>query len=125
MIRVGLPGATLLRASALAREVPIASHVLDYAIRLVLATHPDRPGAPKVTTSYVRYGASPRGAQALVLAGRIRALLEGRLNVAYEDIRWASHPALRHRIILNLQADVEGITTDRVIDELLERVPEE
>jgi MoxR-like ATPase len=118
-------GATLLRVSMLAREVPIASHVLDYAVRLVLATHPDRPGAPKVTSSYVRYGASPRGAQALVLAGRIRALLEGRLNVAFEDIRWAALPALRHRVILNLQADVEGMSTDRVIGDLLERVPEE
>ena len=118
-------GAAMLRVSALAREVPVASHVLDYAVRLVLATHPDRPSAPKVTTSYVRYGASPRGAQALVLAGRIRALLEGRLNVAFDDIRWAALPALRHRVILNLQADVEGVTTDRVVGELLQRVPEE
>lgn len=116
---------TLIRIGELARDVPIANHVRDYAVRLVLATHPERPGVPKVTTDYVRYGASPRGAQSLVLAGKIRALLEGRYNVAFEDIRRVAHPSLRHRVILNFQADIEGITADRVIDELLERVPEE
>lgn len=116
---------SLIRIGELAREVPIASHVADYAVRLVLATHPERPGVPKVCTDYVRYGASPRGAQSLVLAGKIRALLEGRYNVAFEDIRRVAHPSLRHRLILNFQAEMEGVTTDRVVDELLERVPEE
>jgi len=116
---------TLIRIGELAREVPIASHVADYAVRLVLATHPERPGVPKVAADYVRYGASPRGAQSLVLAGKIRALLEGRYNVAFEDIRRVAHSSLRHRLILNFQAEMEGISADRVIDELLERVPEE
>ncbi len=115
-------GPTLLRISSLARDVPIASHVQDYAVRLVLATRPDHPDAPKLVQQFVRLGSSPRGAQALVLASKIRALLEGRYNVAFEDIRAVALPALRHRIILNFQADMEGITTDRVIEELLKKV---
>lgn len=115
----------LNRVSELAREVPIASHVQDYAVRLVLATHPERPGVPKISADFVRYGASPRGAQALVLAAKIRALLEGRYNVAFEDIRRVAHPALRHRLILNFQAEMEGVSADQVIDTLLDRVPEE
>ncbi len=118
-------GRTLLRISALVREVPIASHVRDYAVRLVLSTHPERPGVPKVTSDFVRYGASPRAAQSLVLAGKIRALLEGRYNVAFEDVRRVAHSSLRHRLILNFQAEMEGVSCDRVIDELLEKVPEE
>jgi MoxR-like ATPase len=118
-------GPTLSRISSLARDVPIASHVQDYAVRLVVATRPDAPAAPKLAQQFVRLGASPRGAQALVLAGKIRALLEGRYNVSFEDIREVALPALRHRIILNFQADMEGITTDRVIDEMLKKVPGE
>jgi MoxR-like ATPase len=117
--------ATLLRLSELAREVPIADHVRDYAIRLVMATHPERPDAPSVTTEFVRYGASPRGAQALILAGKICALLDGRYNVAFEDIRDVAHAALRHRLILNFQAEMDGVSPDRVIDELIERIPGE
>jgi len=116
---------TLLRISQLVREVPIASHVLDYVSRLVLASDPHQPGAPSVTREYVRYGSSPRGAQAIVLAAKIRALLEGRYNVAYEDVRAVAPPALRHRLILNLQAEMEGITPDHVIQELLQKVPED
>jgi MoxR-like ATPase len=115
-------GPTLLRVASLARDVPIASHVQDYAVRLVMATRPDHADAPKLVQQFVRLGSSPRGAQALVLAGKIRALLEGRYNVSFEDIREVAPPALRHRIILNFQADMEGITTDRVVDELLKRV---
>ena len=124
-IRKVVDARTLIRIGELAREVPIASHVRDYAVRLVLATHPDRPGVPKVTSDFTRYGASPRGAQAIVLASKIRALLEGRYNVAFEDIRRVAHAALRHRIILNFQAEMEGLTTDRVIDKLVETIPEE
>ena len=118
-------GPTLTRISNLARDVPIASHVQDYAVRLVVATRPDVATAPKLVQQFVRLGSSPRGAQALVLAGKIRALLEGRYNVSFEDIREVALPALRHRIILNFQADMEGITTDRVVDELLKKVPGE
>jgi MoxR-like ATPase len=118
-------GPTLLRIAGLARDVPIASHVQDYAVRLTMGTRPDNADAPKVVQQFVRLGSSPRGTQALVLAGKIRALLEGRYNVAFEDIRVMALPALRHRIILNFQADMEGITTDRVIEELLKKIPGE
>jgi MoxR-like ATPase len=116
-------GPSIQRVSALARDVPIASHVQDYAVRLVMATRPDNPDAPKLVQQFARLGASPRGAQALVLAGKIRSLLEGRFNVSFDDIRAVAPPALRHRIILNFQAEMEGITTDRVVDDLLKRVP--
>jgi len=98
--------------------------VLDYAARLVLATHPGNPTAPKVTNDYIRYGSSPRGAQSLVQGAKIRALLEGRYNVNPDDIRSVAYPALRHRLILNLQADMEGITADSILDEILQKVPE-
>jgi MoxR-like ATPase len=118
--------ADIRRMQALARQVPIAHHVTEYAARLVFATHPDQPGAPKVARDYVRFGASPRGAQALVLAAKVNALIEGRYNVSYEDIRHVAHAALRHRIILNFEADAEGVTTDSVLDELVMTVaPEE
>ena len=116
---------SLLRIGDLARDVPIASHVMDYVVRLVLATHPDDSSAPKITRDYVRYGNSPRGGQAMVLAGKIRALMEGRFNVAFEDIREVAHPALRHRVILNFQAEMDGVTTDLLIRELIDRVPAE
>jgi MoxR-like ATPase len=110
----------------LARQVPIADHVKEYAARLVMATHPGELGAPKVTRDYVRFGASPRGAQALVTGAKVNALLEGRFNVAYEDIRLVAPAALRHRIILNFEADAEGVTSDTVLDELVMSVtPEE
>jgi len=115
-------GPTMARVGALARDVPIASHVRDYAVRLVLATQPQSPDAPRLCQQFVRLGSSPRGAQTLVLAGKIRALLEGRFNVSFEDIREVAAPALRHRIILNFQADMEGITTDRVIEDILNKV---
>jgi len=124
-VRKVVDARTLIRIGELARDVPIASHVRDYAVRLVLATHPDRPGVPKLTSDFIRYGASPRGAQSIVLASKIRALLEGRYNVAFEDIRRVAHSSLRHRIILNFQAEMEGLTTDRIIGTLLETVPEE
>ncbi|HLH73178.1 MAG TPA: MoxR family ATPase [Chloroflexota bacterium] len=116
-------GPTLIRVSAMVRDVPVASHIRDYAVKLVVSAHPNAPDAPKFVQQFVRLGPSPRGAQALVLAGKIRALLEGRFNVSFEDIAAVAHPALRHRIILNFQAEMEGMTTDRVIDELLKKFP--
>jgi MoxR-like ATPase len=112
-------GATIQAMQALARGVPIAGHVTAYVARLLKATHPDDPGAPQAVRRYVRYGASPRGVQAMILAGKIMALLDGRYNVAFDDVRQAARPALRHRLILNFEAQAEGMTTDAVIDAIL------
>jgi len=117
-------GGQVARMGALAREVPIASHVREYVVRLLLATHPDSATAPPAVRKYVRYGASPRGAQSIVLAAKIRALLEGRLNVAFEDVRELAAPALRHRIVLNFEGEADGLTTDEVIAETLARTSE-
>ncbi len=106
-----------------ARRVPIASHVRDYAMRIVLATHPHTKSSSEMANKYVRYGSSPRGGQTLVLAGKIRALLHGRYNVSFEDIREVTLPALRHRLILNFEGEAEGIRTDKVISSILESVP--
>jgi MoxR-like ATPase len=119
-------GPMILAMQALARGVPIADHVTAYVARLLKATHPDDPGAPETVRHYVRYGASPRGVQAMILAGKIMALLDDRYNVAFDDIRQAALPALRHRLILNFEAQAEGITTDAVIGMILEEiVPDE
>jgi MoxR-like ATPase len=115
-------GDKIAAMQALARGVPIASHVTAYAARLLRATHPDDPVAPEAIRQYVRYGASPRGMQAMILAGKIMALLDGRYNVAFDDLREAATPALRHRLILNFDAQAEGIGTDEVIGALLEVV---
>ncbi len=105
----------------LARRVPIADHVIDYAVRLVTASHPERSDIDAVRR-YVRFGASPRGVQTLVLAGKVRALMEGRYNVAFDDLRAAALPALRHRIFLNFEADAAGMTTDNLLGQVLEAV---
>jgi MoxR-like ATPase len=112
-------GSTVLSMMDLARELPIARPVLTYAVRLVTRTHPENADSPPNVRRYVRYGSSPRGLQALVLGGKIRALLEGRFNVAFEDIRAVALPALRHRLILSFEADAEGLTADRVIADVL------
>ncbi len=117
-------GETILQMQALARSVPIAAHVTAYAARLVKATHPDDENAPDAVRRYVRYGASPRGMQALILAGKIIALLEGRYNVALDDLRAAALPALRHRLILNFEAQAEGVAADTVIAAVLEGMEE-
>jgi MoxR-like ATPase len=117
-------GDIIVRMSQLAREVPIASHVNDYVVRLVMSTHPDSEDAPDAVRRFIRYGSSPRGAQNIVLASKIRALLEGRYNVSYEDVRTVALPALRHRIILNfIEASAEGMTADSVLDEVIKHVP--
>ncbi|MGD8626669.1 MAG: MoxR family ATPase [Anaerolineae bacterium] len=115
-------GAAIVALQALARGLPIASHVTEYAARLLKATHPGDPAAPRAVRAYVRYGASPRGMQAMILAGKILALLDGRYNVAYDDLRGAARPALRHRLILNFEAQAEGVTPDAVIESILEEV---
>jgi MoxR-like ATPase len=108
----------------LVREVIVAAPVQDYAIRLVLATHPQGDFATENANRYIRCGASPRGAQALVLAGKVRALLEGRYNVSFEDIRRGYLPALRHRLLLNFEAQAENIATDTILTQILSEVKE-
>jgi MoxR-like ATPase len=117
-------GAAIVEMGQLARQVPIASSVSDFVVRLVMATHPESPRATQGVKRCVRYGVSPRGAQAMVLGSKIRALIEGRLNVAFDDIRAVALPALRHRLILNFEAEASGITPDTVLKELLDEVPE-
>ena len=118
-----LGGARVLDGQELARQVVVAPHVRDYAARLVLATHPGGPFAIEPVSRFVRYGASPRAAQALVLAAKVRALASGRYNVSFEDVGHFALPALRHRIILNFEGEAEGITTDQLIAQALEKVP--
>ncbi len=117
-------GASILRMGHLAREVPIASSVSEYVVRLVMASHPDNPRATPTVRRYVRYGVSPRGAQAIVLGAKIRALIHGRLNVAYDDIRSVALPALRHRLILNFEAESNNVSSDDVLRGLLAELPE-
>ncbi len=114
-------GANLRAMIDLARRVPIADHVIDYAVRLVTATHPERSQILEVK-QYVRFGASPRGVQTLVLAGKVRALMNGRFNVSFEDLHLAAAPALRHRLFLNFEADAAGVTADTLLDRILEAV---
>jgi MoxR-like ATPase len=115
-------GAAIRAMQALARGVPIAEHVTGFAAKVLKATHPDDGQSPPTVREFVRYGASPRGMQAMILAGKIFSLLDGRYNVAYDDIRQAATPALRHRIILNFEAQAEGITPNHVIGKILEAV---
>jgi len=119
-----MDGDTLIGFQGLVREVIVASHVQDYAIRLALATHPEGPFAADTTNQYIRWGSSPRGVQTIVLAAKVRALLDGRYNVSFEDLRRVYLPALRHRVLLNFEAQAEGIDPDEVLLKVLESVPE-
>jgi MoxR-like ATPase len=118
-------GAEVEAMQALARDVPIASHVMGYAVRVLRATHPDVEGVPELVTRYVRYGGSPRGAQAMVLGAKIHALLDGRFNVAFSDVQAVAPAALRHRIILNFEGEAEGIRADSVVRAILAETPTE
>src|SRR5713101_7567882 len=113
-------GEQLLRLTEITRAVPVATHVKEYAVRLLLATHPDQEDAPEQVRKFVRYGASPRGLQALIMTGKIRALLEGRFNVSLEDLQSVAYPALRHRIILNFDGLADGITPEDLIETVIE-----
>jgi len=119
-----MDGPTLLRFQALVRDVIVAPHVQDYAIRMGLATHPKGPFAPEATNQFIRWGSSPRGVQTIVLAAKVRALLDGRYNVSFEDLRRVYLPSLRHRILLNFEAQAEGIDPDEVLLKVLDAVPE-
>lgn len=119
-----MDGEEILKWQQLVRGVILADHVKDYIVRLVLATHPEGPYALPITNQYLRWGSSPRGAQTLALAAKVRALLEGRFNVSFEDVRRVYLPSLRHRVILNFEAQAENIDTDHVLLEILEQLPE-
>lgn len=119
-----MDGAEIIRWQKLVRQVILAKHVQDYAARLVLATHPGGEIAPEVTNQYVRWGSSPRGAQTLALASKVRALLDGRFNVSFEDIRRVYLPAMRHRVLLNFEAQAEGIEVDEILAQILGKVSE-
>jgi MoxR-like ATPase len=108
----------------LVRAVPVASHVKDYIGRLVLATHPATPGSPEIAKKYIRFGASPRGAQAIILAAKVLALRDGRYNVSFEDVRQVLAPALRHRLILNFEGQAEGLSTDSLLKRIIDATPE-
>jgi MoxR-like ATPase len=119
-----MDGIEIQQWQQLVREVLVAPPVQDYAIRLVLATHPGGEFAAQETGRYLRVGASPRGAQAMVLAAKVRALLEGRYNVGFEDVRRVYLPAMRHRVLLNFEAQAENIPSDQVLEHILDEVKE-
>lgn len=119
-----MDGAEIRRWQQLVREVILANHVQDYIVRLVLSTHPEGQLALPITNQYIRWGSSPRGAQTIALASKVRALLDGRFNVSFEDVRRVFLPSMRHRVLLNFEAQAEGIEGDQILLELLEKVPE-
>lgn len=116
-------GADIVAMRNLSRQVPIASHVSEYVAQLVVATHPESEAASPLVNQYVRYGASPRGGQAIILGAKVTALLDGRFNVAFEDVHAVATSALRHRMILNFEGLAEGINSDEIIEGLVEKVP--
>jgi MoxR-like ATPase len=123
-VRPVLNAAEVLEMQRLAREVPIAAHVKEFALKVMLATHPESEFAPEATNRFVRYGSSPRGAQAIILAAKIRALLQGRFNVAFEDVQHVAFPALRHRILLNFEGEAEGVSTDTIVRDIVTKISE-
>lgn len=122
---IALGQARILEMRRLVREVVVADHVRDYVVRLLLATHPGEPSAPESVKRYVRFGASPRGAQACLIAAKVTALCDRRHHVATDDIVAMLKPALRHRVILNFEGEAEDIDTDVLLDDVLAHVPEQ
>ena len=119
-----MDGGEIVKWQRLIRDVILADHVRDYIVRLNLATHAGTPNAVETTDQYLRWGASPRGAQTLALASKVRALLEGRYNVSFEDVRRVFLPSMRHRVVLNFEAQAEGVQPDEVLVKILDAVPE-
>jgi MoxR-like ATPase len=119
-----IDGDTLIDHQATVRQVLIASHVQDYAVRLVLATHPGGPFATDATNRFIRWGSSPRGAQTMVLTSKAAAILDNRFNVSFEDVRRSLLPSLRHRVLLNFEAQAEGKDVDQILLDILKSVPE-
>ena len=112
-------GDALLRMRAVAREVPVAKAVKEYALKLLLNTHPEIPESPEISRKFLRFGASPRAAQALIAAARVHALMEGRYNVSFDDIDFVAPACLRHRIALSFEGLSEGMTADGILRELM------
>jgi MoxR-like ATPase len=119
-----MDGPRILELSQLARRIPIAEDIRRYGISLILGTHPDQPQATPLTKRFVRFGASPRGAQALILGAKILAILDGRYHVARDDLRQMAPSVLRHRLILNFEGQAEGVSADTVVQDLIRHVPE-
>ena len=119
-----MDGEEIIQWQGLIRKVILADHLRDYIVRLTLATHPEGPLAVKATNNYLRWGSSPRGAQTMALASKVRALLDGRFNVSFEDIRRVYLPTMRHRVIPNFEAMAEGISSDKILQEILDAVGE-
>ena len=117
-----ITGEELLKMRESAKEIPVMDDVMNYAMKLVTATHPELPGAADITKKYIRFGASPRAGQALITAGKVKALMDGRYNVAYEDINTLAYPVLRHRIKLSFEAMTEKVTVDEVIGKLIDEL---
>ena len=113
----------ILEMRETARSVPVAGPIQDYAIRLTMATHPESEKATELTKRFVRFGSSPRGTQALILGGKVNALVNDRLYVATEDIRAVAINALRHRLLLNFDAEAERVDTDSILEDILRRIP--
>ena len=120
-----MDGPEILEMRQVVRAVPVAKPVQGYAIRLTLGSHPESPYASPLVKKYVRYGASPRAAQAIVLAGKIHAITRGNAFVSVDDIRAVAMPALRHRLLLNFEGEAEQVNADTIVTELLASVPTE
>ncbi len=118
-IEAVIDGEEIMQLRHLAREVPMAPNVKDYAIKVALATHPNNEGATSKVKQYVRFGTSPRGAQAMIASAKIKALVDGRYNVSIDDLNSVAFSALRHRIVLNFEGQADGISTDEIIDDVL------
>jgi MoxR-like ATPase len=122
-IKPVMTGEEIVGTQHLVRRVIMAPHVQDYAIRLTMASHPNGPFALGVTNKYVRWGASPRAAQTLSLAAKLNALLDGRFNASFSDVNKVYLPAMRHRVLLNFEGEAEGVSTDDVLKEIIEKTP--
>lgn len=116
-------GERIVRMGNLARKIPVPTHVGEYVARLVIASHPESETAPELVSKFVRYGSSPRGAQSLITGAKIYSLLDGRFNVSFDDVQAVAPAALRHRLLLNFEGQAEGISTDQVIANLIEKTP--
>ena len=122
-VQRAMTGPEIIGTQNLVRRIVMAPHVLDYAIRVAMASHPGGPFAVEATNRYVRWGVSPRAVQALTLGAKLRALLDGRYNVSFSDVQQIYLPAMRHRVLLNFEGEAEGISTDDVLREILDQTP--
>ena len=119
-----LDSTALAQLQKAARSIIVAEHVKNYALRIIVATHPQAPDAPPATRQYIRHGASPRGALSLILIAKAFALMDGRLNISFDDIKACCHASLRHRIVPGFEAEAENVTTEEIIDAIIEATPE-